>query len=311
MYKLKLTLLATATFLSIQSLQAQSKRPNIKGAKRQVRVNTTDAGSNNTSNQSGNSSVSDRSGANNSNETANRSGSDGGGTNDRSGANNNGGSGNNGGNNNNNGGFNINSLTNTDITGALRQALEIGAKNAAGKLNMQNGFFGNALIKVLMPPEAQKVESALRQFGMGDLVDQTILSMNRAAEDAAGKAAPIFINAITGMSIQDGLNILKGGNGAATAYLRSKTTAALTNAFRPVIEGSLNKLNVASYWSQLFGFYNQLPTTFNKINPDLTGYVTERALNGLFVTITDEENKIRLNPASRASELLQKVFGAH
>jgi hypothetical protein len=207
-------------------------------------------------------------------------------------------------------GISLNNLSNTDIVSALREALQVGAKNASGQLSAQNGFFGNTLIKVLLPPEAKKVETALRQVGMGELVDKTILSMNRAAEDAAGKAAPIFINAITSMSIQDGVNIVRGGNGAATNYLRTKTTAELTKAFRPVIEGSLNKYNVATYWSQLFTFYNRLPTTFNKINPDLTAYVTERALNGLFVTIAQEENKIRTNPAARVTDLLQKVFGA-
>jgi len=207
-------------------------------------------------------------------------------------------------------GTSLSNLSNTEIVGALRQALEVGAKNASSRLNAQNGFFGNAIVKVLMPPEAKKVENALRQVGMGELVDKTILSMNRAAEDAAGKAAPIFINAITTMSIQDGVNIVRGGNGAATNYLKGKTTAELTNAFRPVIQTSLNKLNVATYWNQLFTIYNKLPTTFNKINPDLTAYVTERALNGLFVTIADEENKIRLNPAARVTDLLQKVFGA-
>lgn len=207
-------------------------------------------------------------------------------------------------------GISLNNLSNTDIVSALREALQIGAKNASGKLSVQNGYFGNTLVKVLLPPEAKKVETALRQVGMGDLVDKTILSMNRAAEDAAGKAAPIFINAITSMSIQDGVNIVRGGNGAATNYLRTRTTAELTNAFRPVIQGSLNKYNVATYWSQLFTFYNRLPTTFNKINPDLTAYVTERALSGLFVTIAQEEDKIRTNPAARVTGLLQKVFGA-
>ncbi|MEO6832149.1 MAG: DUF4197 domain-containing protein, partial [Chitinophagaceae bacterium] len=117
-------------------------------------------------------------------------------------------------------GFSLNSLSNTDIVGALRQALEIGAQNAGSRLHTVNGFFGNSLIKVLLPPQAKNAENVLRQFGFGSVVDKAILSMNRAAEDAAGKAAPIFINAIKNMNINDGLNILKGGNGAATAYLR-------------------------------------------------------------------------------------------
>jgi len=209
-----------------------------------------------------------------------------------------------------NSGLSLNNISNTEIVGALRDALQVGAKNAAGKLSVENGYFGNALIKILLPPEAKKVETALRQIGMGQLVDKTILSMNRAAEDAAQKALPIFVNAITSMSIQDGINIVRGGNGAATSYLRSKTTAALTTAFKPVIQNSLNKINVATYWNQMFTFYNKLPTTFNKVNPDLTSYVTERALNGLFMTISDEENKIRANPSARVTDLLKKVFGA-
>jgi hypothetical protein len=207
-------------------------------------------------------------------------------------------------------GVSLSSLSNTDIVAALRQALEIGAQNAGSRLNAVNGFFGNAMIKVLMPPEAQKVESTLRSFGFGQVVDKAILSMNRAAEDAAGKAAPIFINAIKSMNIQDGINILKGGNGAATTYLRSSTTGALTQAFRPVIQNSLSKVGATAYWGDVMRIYNGLPTTRNKINPDLTAYVTERALNGLFVSIADEEAKIRTNPASRVTDLLKKVFGA-
>lgn len=204
----------------------------------------------------------------------------------------------------------IGNLTNNEVVSALRQALEVGARNASSQLSTQNGFFGNALIKVMLPPEVKNAEALLRQFGMGAIVDKTILSMNQAAEDAAGKAAPIFVNAITSMSIQDGMQILTGGNGAATNYLKGRTTAELTNAFRPVIEGSLSKFNVTAYWNQLFSAYNNLPLVNQKINPDLTGYVTERALNGLFVTIAQEENKIRENPSARATDLLKKVFGA-
>lgn len=207
-------------------------------------------------------------------------------------------------------GNSLGSLSNADIANGLKEALSIGAKNASGRLSTTNGFFGNALIKILMPPEAKKVENTLRSFGMGQIVDKAVLSMNRAAEDAAGKAAPIFVNAITGMSIQDGLNILTGGNGAATNYLKMKTTDALTQAFKPVISQSLSKVGATALWNNVFSTYNKLPTTRSKINPDLTGYVTERALAGLFTNIADEENKIRTNPASRVTGLLQKVFGA-
>lgn len=202
-------------------------------------------------------------------------------------------------------------LSESDVAAGLKEALQVGAKNATARVSAVDGFFGNALIKVLMPPEAKKVENTLREMGMGSQVDKLILSMNRAAEDASGKALQIFIDAIMSMSIQDGMNILRGGNDAATQYLKSKTTAALTKAFRPVIEQSLDKVHATEYWSDIFTTYNKLPTTFKKINPDLAGYVTERALNGVFVYIADEEAKIRMNPAARVTDLLKKVFDQH
>ncbi len=207
-------------------------------------------------------------------------------------------------------GGSVKDLTNSEIVNGLKEALNLGAKNASSKLSATNGFFGNALIKVLMPPEAKQVESTLRQLGMGSMVDKAILAMNRAAEDASAKAVPIFVNAVSKMTIQDGLAILTGANDAATNYLRQRTTAELTSAFKPVISSSLSKVGATAYWSQVFTAYNKLPTTRSKVNPDLTGYVTERALHGMFVTIADEEKKIRTNPAARTSSILQKVFGA-
>ncbi len=201
------------------------------------------------------------------------------------------------------------SLSQSDISAGLKQALQVGAKNATGKVAVANGFFGDALIKVLMPPEAKKVENTLREVGMGQYVDDAILSMNRAAEDASGKALDIFVNAITSMSIQDALSILKGGDDAATQYLKAKTTAQLTAAFRPVIQQSLDKVNATKYWATVFNTYNELPTTFNKVNPDLPAYVTERAMNGVFVYIAKEEAKIRKDPAAQVTDLLKKVFG--
>jgi hypothetical protein len=202
-------------------------------------------------------------------------------------------------------------LSESDISAGLKQALQVGAQNATAKVSAVDGFFGNALIKVLMPPEAKKVENTLRQMGLGDQVDKLVLSMNRAAEDASSKALPIFVDAIKNMSIQDGLSILKGNNDAATQYLKAKTSAALTAAFRPVIEEALDKVNATKYWADVFNTYNDLPTTFKKVNPDLPAYVTERALSGVFVYIADEEARIRRDPAARATELLKKVFGSH
>lgn len=201
-------------------------------------------------------------------------------------------------------------LSNDEIINGLKEALSVGATNSSSKLSAVDGFFANAAIKVLMPPEAKKVESTLRSIGMGDMVDKAILSMNRAAEDASKSAAPIFIDAIKGMNVQDALGILKGSDTAATSYLRGKTLPALSNAFRPVIETALQKTDATKYWKDLFETYNKLPTTFKKVNTDLSGYVTERALGGLFFQVAQEEAKIRKDPAARVTETLKKVFGS-
>lgn len=198
-------------------------------------------------------------------------------------------------------------LSNLDISNGLKEALKVGADNATKQLSATNGFFANQAIKILLPPEAQQVEKTLRAAGMGAIVDKAILSMNRAAEDASKKAAPIFIDAITSITIQDGLNILRGGNNAATTYLMGKTTSSLTAAFSPVIKTSLDKVGAPKLWNTVFSTYNRIG--FKKVNPDLTAYVTERALSGLFTTIGNEEAKIRTNPAAQVSSILQKVFG--
>jgi hypothetical protein len=199
-------------------------------------------------------------------------------------------------------------LTTGEIASGLKQALEVGAQNSANQLSSLDGFFKNAAIKILLPAEAQKVEKTLRDVGMGSLVDKAILSVNRAAEDAAKSAAPIFIDAIKTMTIQDALGILKGGDFAATNYLKSKTTSALTSAFKPVIESSLTKVNATKYWSDVFTNYNRFAT--NKINPDLSAFVTGKAIDGIFYQVSLEEQKIRKDPVARVTDLLKKVFGS-
>jgi len=177
------------------------------------------------------------------------------------------------------------------------------------QLSAVDGFFKDAAIKILMPPEAAKVESTLRKMGAGAQVDQAILSMNRSAEDATKSAATIFLNAITQMSIQDAISLLQGGDTAATHYLRIKTVLALTAAFKPIITSSLQKTNATQYWSDVFGTYNKIPFV-KKINPDLVAYVTGKALDGIFYEIAIEEKNIRSNPAARTTALLQQVFGS-
>lgn len=202
-----------------------------------------------------------------------------------------------------------NNLSNTQVVSGLKEALRIGANNAAGRLSVTDGFFRNAAVKILMPPEVQQVERTLRSVGMGSVVDKAILSMNRAAEDAAKQAAPIFVNAITSMSLQDGFSILNGGNNAATNFLKGRTTPALTTAFRPVINRSLDKVGATSMWNTVFSTYNRLPLVTKKVNPDLSGYVVEKALEGMFFSIAQEEMKIRTDPAAQVTSLLKQVFG--
>lgn len=198
-------------------------------------------------------------------------------------------------------------LSTNDIIAGLKEALALGAERSSNKLSAMDGFFKDAAIKILLPQEAQKVEKTLRDLGMGSLVDKAVLSINRAAEDAAKSAAPIFVNAVKSMTINDALGILKGSDTAATSYLKSKTTVALTNAFKPVIEKSLAKVNATKYWGDLFTAYNKFAT--NKVNTDLSAFVTERALSGIFYQVGQEEKAIRKDPVARTTDILKKVFG--
>ena len=202
------------------------------------------------------------------------------------------------------------SVTENEAGLGIKEALEKGVSAGISLLNKQNGFFGNELYKVLLPPDALKAERALRSIGLGGEVDKAILQINRAAEQAVGFAKPIFVNAIKQMTITDALNLLRGGQRSATDYFQNKTTESLKTAFSPVIDSALNKTSATRYYGSLVTKYNSLPTTFNKINPDLKGYVTEKAVQALFDQIAKEELAIRQNPAARTSELLKKVFGS-
>jgi hypothetical protein len=197
-------------------------------------------------------------------------------------------------------------LSAAEVAEGLKAALDQGVAKGTAQLSAVDGFLGNAAVKILLPPEAKKVEQTLRSVGMGRQVDQAITSMNRAAEDAAKSAAPIFLNAIKSMTIQDAFSILTGKEDAATQYLQRQTTKALTDAFRPVIETSLEKVDATKHWNTIFTNYNRVSA--DKINPDLSEYVTERALNGVFYQIAQEEANIRKNPGARSSEILKKVF---
>lgn len=198
-------------------------------------------------------------------------------------------------------------LSQQDIAAGLKAALNQGIEKGTSLLSATDGFFGNAAVKILLPPEATQVENTLRRIGMGKQVDEAILTMNRAAESAAKEALPIFKNAITGISFADAMQILKGGDTAATGYLRGNTQQSLSNAFRPVIEKALENTGATKHWNTIFSNYNKV--SLKKVNPDLTGYVTERALQGLFLQVAEEERKIRKDPIARGSDILKKVFG--
>ncbi|MBX2932357.1 MAG: DUF4197 domain-containing protein [Chitinophagaceae bacterium] len=199
-------------------------------------------------------------------------------------------------------------LSTEDVIQGLKEALTVGTEKSASQLANVDGFFKNAAIKILLPPEAQKVQEAVSKIpGGSKLVDDAILSMNRAAEDAAKSAAPIFIDAIKNMSITDAWNILKGSDTAATQYLRTQTTTSLTASFRPVIEKSLEKVNATQHWNTVFSAYNKF--SLKKVNPDLAAYVTDKALAGIFYQVSLEEQKIRKDPVAQTTNLLKKVFG--
>lgn len=197
-------------------------------------------------------------------------------------------------------------LTTAEVVEGLKTALQLGTDTATTRLSALNGFYKDALVKIMMPPEAQKVEKTLRDMGLGSVVDKAILSMNRSAEDASKYVGDIFISAIKQMTIQDAFGILRGGNTAATEYLKQKTTAQLTAAFKPIISKSLDKTNATKYWSDIFKAYNRFSS--QPVNTDLTAYVTEKALDGLFYKIGVEEQEIRKNPAARITDILKKVF---
>ncbi|MGA0558666.1 DUF4197 domain-containing protein [Larkinella sp. VNQ87] len=200
------------------------------------------------------------------------------------------------------------SLSSDEIASGLKEALRIGISKGSDQASATDGYYKNALIKILMPPEAQKVESALRKIGLGKQVDQFILSLNRSAEDAARKAKPIFLNALTSMTIQDAVGILRGEKNAATQYLKRTTSDELMAAFTPVIDSTLKKNQATRYYSDLVKTYNRLPIATQKVDPNLTNYAATKAVDGIFVLVAQEEERIRENPAARVNDLLKKVF---
>lgn len=199
-------------------------------------------------------------------------------------------------------------LSESDIIAGLKEALSVGSKNASSQLNRLDGFNKNMRIRIPFPEDAQRVATKLRQLGYGKKVDEFELTLNRAAEQAAKEAAPIFVGAIKQMTFADAKSILTGADTAATGYLRKTTFAPLYNSFAPHVTKALGNTFATSKWTEITKIYNRLPMV-KKVDTDLTRYTTNKALKGLFVVVADEELKIRKDPAARVTDILRKVFG--
>lgn len=199
-------------------------------------------------------------------------------------------------------------VSNDEVVKGLREALNVGTKKSVDKASIKDGFLKNPAIFIPFPKEVSQVKTTLSNVGMKPQVDKFVETLNRAAELAAKDATPIFIDAITKMSLTDGISILKGNETAATEYLKTNTSSQLKVKFLPIVKSALQQVQVTKYWNPLVSKYNKIPMT-KKVNPNLEDYVTSKAMEGLFKLISDEEMKIRRDPASRISDLLKKVFG--
>jgi len=198
-------------------------------------------------------------------------------------------------------------VSNAEISSGLKQALQFGIDKEVTSLAKENGFFRNELVRIGLPPELQKVDKTLRDVGLDVLADEGLKVLNRAAEDAVSEAIPVFANAVTGISFTDARNILLGPDDAATSYLSNRTESELYSKFNPIISNSLDKVGANQVWKNIIQRYNALPITSN-VNPDLTDYVTNQALHGVFMMIAEEEKDIRSSLSARTTDLLRKVF---
>lgn len=202
--------------------------------------------------------------------------------------------------------------SNEEVISGLKEALQLGIEKAVNKSSIVDGFLGNPQIRLPFPPDAIKVKEKALQLGLNTEVEKFETTLNRAAEEAVKEALPIFKDAILQLSVQDGFKILNGGQGAATNFLKQQTQTALYNAFLPKVKAATSKVGLTAYWNPLITKYNTAAklTGAQQLNPDLDAYITQRAIEGLFVLVAQEEDQIRANPAARITELLAKVFGS-
>jgi hypothetical protein len=212
----------------------------------------------------------------------------------------------------NNGGDEKKSLTNQEVISGLKEALTVGIRNAVDVTSVTDGFLGNQEIKLPFPESANNMREKALEWGLEGQVNKITETLNRAAEDAAKEATPIFVNAIKNMSVNDGFKILNDGNGAATDFLKRNTQSQLVTAFSPKVQESIERVKLTEYWEPVMTRYNQAVrfTGGEQVDTDLNQYVTTKAIDGLFIMVEKEENKIRLDPAARVTDLLSRVFGS-
>lgn len=193
------------------------------------------------------------------------------------------------------------------IARGLRQALDQGIDKQVTKLTQEGGFYNNQLVKIMLPQELQKVDKALRDIGLSSLADEGLKILNSAAENAVKEATPIFVDAVQGITFADAKNILLGADDAATSYLEQRTDKSLYQKFNPVIQSSFSKVGADRIWANIIDRYNAIPFV-QQVNPDLTDYVTQEALKGVYTMISVEEKEIRNNISARTTPLLRQVF---
>lgn len=199
-------------------------------------------------------------------------------------------------------------LTQSEAGSGIKEALSKGLIKGVDMVSQEDGYFGNSLIRIPWPTEAMKIRNTLVDLGMNSMVDKVELSLNRAAEKAAKGAVEIFIGSIKQLTFSDAISMIKGEPNAATNFLKRTTTNQLEQKFRPVIQSSLDEVNATKFWGEAVNRYNQIPF-IEDLNPDLAGFVTTKAIDGLFVMVEKEEKRIRQEPLARSTELLKRVFG--
>ncbi len=200
-------------------------------------------------------------------------------------------------------------LTEKEVAAALKDSLSKGISRGALVASAKDGYLANPELKIEFPSEVKQVEKALRKIGLGQEVDRFVRQLNRSAEKAAAKAKPIFISAITSMTIRDAFEILNGEKDAATQYLMRTTGSKLRKQFRPVVSDKLSETSATRYYGDIVNKYNELPLV-KKVDPDLEAYATDKAIEGLFLLVAMEEANIRANPRARTTQLLRRVFGS-